>query len=241
MEAKCTYVHLTVFNAFQLTQTSLRTANFTQFSVSRKYSWMISEILWALALPLSFWIEAIKVRKNVCNTSVNRFSQNRLYIADRIEIYTKLEQKLAHRSTVSRSIISYAKIDDGKEAKIILWFAFVPFRNTPYIKCCSLGNKNTGVPFRFALSCVLTRFSTLNNKWWWLIDTSFLQNRWGVPNQLIDQRTRQSPHKAINFKIYLFSCLLTCSFDNKSYLRDLLRFITSVNVQKGWQSAENVF
>lgn len=107
--------------------------------VSRKnISEMISEIFWKRA---NFWMnEGNQSARNVCSTSVNRFSQNGLHITDRIEIHTKLEQKLAHRSTVSRSIISCAKIDDGKEAKIILWFAFWKGWNTLYIRCCSLEN-----------------------------------------------------------------------------------------------------
>lgn len=43
------------------------------------------------------------------------------------EIHNKLEWKLAHR-TSNPYRDQLAKIDDGKEAKIILWFALMPFR-----------------------------------------------------------------------------------------------------------------
>lgn len=51
---------------------------------------------------------------------------------------------------------------------------------------------------------------------------------------------RGSP-QAINLKIYLISCLLTCSFDKKPYLRDLLRFVTLMDDQKGWQENDLLF
>lgn len=100
---------------------------------------MISEIIWALTLHLNFWMEAIKVRGMCAASASTDFHR------------TDFTSQIASRFTLNwsrnwhiapRSIISCAKIDDGKEAKIILWFAFVPFRNTQYIRYCSLGKRH---------------------------------------------------------------------------------------------------